>query len=73
MRRSYFLPLGHTVICRVPALVVDRRAVVVEGKLQGAEIDVDLFLESEPEVTHDGDVLRITRPEYGDEFETRFR
>ena len=73
MRRTFFLPLGHTMICRVPNVVVDRRAVVVDGKVKGAEIEVDLFLEREPDVDHDGHTLRITRPEFGDEFETRFQ
>jgi hypothetical protein len=71
MKRTYFLPVGYTMVCRVPSMVVDRRAVVVNGKVQGAEIDVDLFLEREPIVDDDGQTLRITRPEFGDEFTMR--
>jgi len=73
MKRTYFLPVGYTMICRVPSMVVDRRAVVVNGKVQGAEIDVDLFLEREPMVDDDGQTLRITLPEFGHEYETRFQ
>lgn len=73
MKRTYFLPLGYTMVFRVPNVIVDRRAVVVDGKVQGAEIEVDLFFDREPMVDDDGQTLRITRPEFGDEYLTRFQ